>query len=157
MNLHNMYTNRMMIEQTKLGSRKEANSARQKSKRHMIAFLKPCEDSCPVQGSLFLACRHSRKGVRNQLLWSLGGPNSPKLSRARVKLLFQELFWQTKPKKVRFANFPGRSPEVVLEPPFFRGSVKHLQPTGGSGTSSGLPSGKLANLTFFGLVCRNPS
>ena len=30
----------------------------------------------------------------------------------------QELFWQTKPKEARFANFRGRSPEPVPEPPF---------------------------------------
>ena len=34
----------------------------------------------------------------------------------------QESPRQTKPKQVRFANFPGRSPELVPEPPF-RGSV----------------------------------
>ena len=29
----------------------------------------------------------------------------------------QKWFWQNKPKKVRFANFPGRSPELLPEPP----------------------------------------
>ena len=34
------------------------------------------------------------------------------------KLFNQEWFQQTKPKKVRLANFRERSPELVLEPPF---------------------------------------
>ena len=48
---------------------------------------------------------------------------------------------------MRFANFPGRSRELVPEPPL-RDFVWHLQANGGSGTSSGLLPRKFANLTF---------
>ena len=57
-----------------------------------------------------------------------GGSLQPKLSTSKscqrkgennnkIKIN-QEWLRQTKPKKVRFENFPGRSPEFVPDPPF---------------------------------------
>ena len=41
-------------------------------------------------------------------------------------------------RKGRFANFPGRSLQLVLEPPFLTGFVRYLQAKGGSGVNFGL-------------------
>ena len=68
----------------------------------------------------------------------------------------QEWFRQTKPKKVRFANFRGGSPELAPEPPLRVNAIQNPL-KGVSGTNSGLFPGKLVNLTYFGLVCRNYS
>ena len=71
--------------------------------------------------------------------------------------MIQEWLRQTKPKQVRFENFPGRSEELVPEPPFARKYYTTPPQKGGSGTNSGLLSGNCSNLTFFGLFCRSHS
>ena len=58
---------------------------------------------------------------------------------------------------MRFANVWGRIPEPVPEPPSACKCYTKLLKKGGSRTNSGLLPGKFANLTFFGLVCRNCS
>ena len=51
-------------------------------------------------------------------------------------------------REVRFANFSGRSPELVPEP-LFKGFVQYLQAKRGSGTSSRLLPRKFANEPHF--------